>query len=66
MYLGYTCYFGVHLGFGIKMIPKHNFNTRYGLLALQLVGLELLLLSLCIIGQNLGIAIFQDGHRTPS
>ena len=28
VYLGYTGYFGGHLGFGIKMTPKHNFKTR--------------------------------------
>ena len=34
---------GGHLGFGIKMSPKHNFNTRRGFVALKLVGSEVLL-----------------------
>ena len=59
------CYLGGHLGFGLKMTPKHNFNTRNGFVALKLVGLEVLLMSLCYIGQNLGIPQIQDGHRTP-
>ena len=54
------CYFGGHLGFGIKMIPKHNFNTRNGFVALKLVGLEVLPLYLYHIGQNLGIPQIQD------
>ena len=29
------CYFGGHLGFNIKMIPKHNFNTRNGFSTLK-------------------------------
>ena len=37
------CYFGGHLGFGIKMTPKHNFNTRNGFVALKSVGSEVLL-----------------------
>ena len=43
MYMGYTCYFGDHLGFGINMTPNHNFNNRNGFVALKLVGLEVLL-----------------------
>ena len=35
--------FGGHLGFGHKMTPKHNFNTRNGFVTLKLVGLEVLL-----------------------
>ena len=66
VYLGYTCYLGGHLGFGIKMNPKHNFNTRNGFVALQLVGLEVLHKFLCYIGQNLEIPQFQDGRQTPS
>ena len=37
------CYFGGHLGFGIKMTTKHDFKTRNGFFALKLVGLEVLL-----------------------
>ena len=37
------CYFGGHLGFGIKMTPNDNFNTRNGFVAIELVGLEVLL-----------------------
>ena len=66
VYLGYACYFGGHLGFGIKMTPKHNFNTNNGLVALKLVGLEVLHKFLCYIGQNLAIPQIQDGHRSPS
>ena len=36
------CYFGGHLGLGIKMTPKHNFSTRNGFVALKLVRLEVL------------------------
>ena len=57
---------GDHLGFGIKMPPKHNFNTRNGFFAQKLVELEVLLKSLCYIGQNLGIPKIPDGRRTPS
>ena len=35
-------YFGGHLGFGIKMTPKHDFNTRNGFFALKLVRLDVL------------------------
>ena len=66
VYLGYTYYFGGHLGFCIKMTTKHNFNTRNGFVALKLVGLKELHKFLCDIGQNLGIPQIQDGHRTPS
>ena len=52
--------FGGHLGFGIKMTLKHNFNPRNGFVALKLVGLEVLLQYLCYIGQNLGIPQIQD------
>ena len=65
-HLGYTRYFSGHLGFGIKMTPKHNFNTRNGLVALKLVGLEAFYKFLCYIGQNIGIPQIQDGHLTPS
>ena len=54
------CYFGGHLGFGIKMTPKHDFNTRNGFVALKLVGLEVLFLYLSYIGQNLRIPEIQD------
>ena len=27
VYLGYTCYFGGHIGFDINMTPNHNFST---------------------------------------
>ena len=66
VYLGYTRYFGGHLGIGIKMCPpnkqkqKHNFNTRNGFVALKLLGLEVLLWYLCYIGQNLGTPQIQD------
>ena len=49
------CYFGGHLGFGIKMTPRHDFNIKNGFVALKLVGLEVLLKYLRYIGQNLGI-----------
>ena len=42
VYLGYTCNFGGHRGFRIKMTPKRNFNVRNGFFVLQLVGLEVL------------------------
>ena len=77
--LSYLCYIGQNLGIPqIQVIlaaildlasgwtPKHNFNARNGFVALKLVGLEVLLYSLCYIGQNLGIPQIQDGHRTPS
>ena len=37
------CYFGDHHGCGVKMTPKHYFNTRNGFVALKLVGIEVLL-----------------------
>ena len=40
VYLGYTCYFGGHIGFGIKMTPNHNFDNRNRFVAFKLVGLE--------------------------
>ena len=69
MYLGYTCHFGGHVGFGMNITHTHTpkkkkktiiFNTRNWLIALKLVGLEVLLLSLCHIGQNLGIPQVQN------
>ena len=54
------CYFGEHLGFGIKMTPKHNFITRNGFVTLKLVGLEVLLQYRCYIGKNLEIPQIQD------
>ena len=66
VYLGSTCYFGRHLGFGIKMTPKHNFNTRNGFIVLQLMGLKVLHKFLCYIGQNLGIPQIQDGTKMPT
>ena len=53
------CYFGGHLGFGIKMTTKHDSKTRNGFFALKLVGLEVLLWYLCYICQNLGIPQIQ-------
>ena len=64
--LGYSCYFGGHLGCGIKMTLKHNFNARNGFVAPKLVGLEVLQKFLCYIVQNLGIPPIQDGHQMPS
>ena len=66
VYLGFTYHFGRHLGFCIKMTPKHNLNTRNGFIALILVGLEVFNNFLCYIGQSLGIRQIQDGHWTPS
>ena len=63
---GYTGYFGGHLGFGIKMTPKHNFSPRNGFFVLKLAGLKVLHKFLCYIGQNLGIPQIQDGRRTQS
>ena len=60
------CYFGSHLGFDIKMTPEQNFNSRNEFVALKLGGLQVLLWSLCYIGQNLGIPQIQDSRRTPS
>ena len=65
VYLDPTCYFGSHLGFGINMTLKHNFNTRNGFVILKLVGLEVLHKFLCYIGQNLGIPQIQDGQWMP-
>ena len=48
------------------MTPKHNLNTRNGFIAPKLVGLEVLFLSLCYIGQNLGIPQIQDGRHLES
>ena len=66
VYLGYTCNFGGHRGFRIKMTPKRNFNVRNGFFVLKLVGLEVLHESLCHIGKNPGIPQIQNGRRTPS
>ena len=66
VYLGYTCDCGGHLGFGIKMTPKHKFNPRNRFVALKLVELEVFHTFLCYIVQNLGILQIQDGHGTPS
>ena len=62
VYLGYTCHFRGHLGFGIKMNPKHNSNTRNGFVALKLLVLEVLHKILCYIVQNLEIPQIQDGR----
>ena len=43
-----------------KQKQKHNFNTRNGFVALQLVGLEVSLYTLYHIGQNLRIPQIQN------
>ena len=55
-----------HLGFDTKITSKHNSNARNWFVALKLMRLEVLLGSLCYIGQNLGIPQIQDSRRTSS
>ena len=64
VYLGYTCYFGGHIGFGIKITPHQNFRNGY--IALKIVGLEVLHKFLFYNGHNLEIPQIQDGRRTLS
>ena len=64
VYLGYTCYFGGHIEFGIKITPHQNFRNGY--IALKIVGLEVLHKFLFYNGHNLEIPQIQDGRQTLS